>query len=121
MKPVINNTEFGSITIDKRVYNHDVVISLNGQIKKRKKELSKTIFGSSHTISLDEAKYVYEEEVKLFIVGAGQYSALKISKEAMNYFKQKECQVKLYPTKEAIEVWNNSKITQIIGLFHLTC
>jgi hypothetical protein len=121
MKPIINNTEFGSITIDKKLYNYDVVISLNGQIKKRKKELSKTIFGSSHTISLDEAKYVYEEGVKLFIVGKGQYSAVKISKEAMDYFLKRNCQVQLYSTKEAIGVWNNSKIRNKIGLFHLTC
>ena len=40
MKPTINNTEFGSITIDKEVYDHDVIISLDGQVKKRKKELS---------------------------------------------------------------------------------
>ena len=106
MKPTINNTEFGSITIDKEVYDHDVIISLDGQVKKRKKELSKAIFGSSHIISIDEAKYVFEEGANLFIIGAGQYSALKISEEAMDYLLKKKCQVELYPTKVAIEVWN---------------
>ena len=49
----IDNTVFGSITIDGQTYSHDVIIRLSGKVEKRKKKLSKKIFGTSHTISLD--------------------------------------------------------------------
>ena len=51
-KPTINDTGFGSITVDGESYDHDIIITLEGEVKKRKKKLSKSIYGSSHTISL---------------------------------------------------------------------
>jgi len=55
MKPRIDRTRFGSVTIDGTVFEHDVIIRLHGQVKKRKKRLSKAVYGTSHTISLAEA------------------------------------------------------------------
>ena len=40
MEPHIDGTEFGSITVDGEVYDHDIVIRLSGNVKKRKKKLS---------------------------------------------------------------------------------
>ena len=37
----IERTAFGTITIDGKTYDHDVVIRLSGEIVKRKKKLSK--------------------------------------------------------------------------------
>jgi hypothetical protein len=61
MKPKIEQTTFGSITIEGEVYEHDVIIRLNGEVKKRKKKLSKSIYGTSHIVSTEEAKYIYEK------------------------------------------------------------
>ena len=36
----IENTKFGTITIDGKIYEHDVVIRLSGEVVKRKKKLS---------------------------------------------------------------------------------
>ena len=41
----INHTEFGEITIDGKTYEHDVIIRLSGEIVKRKKKLSKRLYG----------------------------------------------------------------------------
>jgi hypothetical protein len=121
MKPKINNTEFGSITIDKEVFTHDIIISLDGEIKKRKKKLSKAVYGTSHTVSLEEAKYVYEKGANLLIFGSGQYSTAHLSNEAKGFFKKQNCKVKVLSTKDAMEAWNNSDQKEKIGLFHLTC
>ena len=121
MNPRINDTEFGSITIDKKVFTHDVIITLDGKIKKRKKKLSKAIYGTSHIVSLDEAKYVYEKGAKLLIFGAGQYLTAKPSEEAEEFFKKQNCEVKLLSTKDAMKFWNQSVEKKKIGLFHLTC
>jgi hypothetical protein len=120
MKPSIDQTAFGSITIEGTNFEHDVIIRLDGQVEKRKKKLSKEIYGTSHILSLDEAKFVYEKGTKRLIVGSGQYGNVELSDEAADYFKRKECQVDLLPTPKAIRVWNETK-GSVIGLFHVTC
>lgn len=120
MKPKITDTQFGSITIDNNEYTHDVIIRLNGQVKKRKKKLSKAVYGTSHIISLEEARHVYEKGTESIIIGAGQYLRVSLSVDAAKYFKKHKCQVKLLQTHEAMEVWNDAK-GRIIGLFHVTC
>jgi hypothetical protein len=120
VKPNINSTKFGSITIAGQVFDHDVVIRLNGEVKKRKKNLSKAVFGTSHTISIEEANDLYEVGAKQVIIGTGQSGMVKLSNEAEEYLKQKKCQVRLLPTPEAIRAWNEST-GELIGMFHITC
>jgi hypothetical protein len=57
----IEGSEFGKITIDGRTYEHDVIIRLSGEVMKRKKKLSKQLYGTSHVVSKDEAKFVFEK------------------------------------------------------------
>lgn len=121
MKPKIDKTSFGSITIDGEKFDHDIVIGLDGAVRKRRKKLSKHIYGTSHIISPDEAKDIYEKGAGLLIIGAGQYNQVSLSKEAETYFKKKKCEVKLVATPDACEGWNTNKVKKTIGLFHVTC
>lgn len=121
MKPVIDKTQFGSISISGDVYDHDVMINLKGEILKRKKKLSKAVYGTSHTISGDEAKYIFQEGAKKLIIGTGQTGYVELSKEAETFFEQNNCKVRLYPTPRAIEKWNHDDEKGLIGLFHVTC
>ena len=41
MKPVIDSTQFGSITIEGKKYEKDVMIRMDGSVEKRYKKLSK--------------------------------------------------------------------------------
>lgn len=120
MKPTIDQTTFGSITIEGTAFAHDVMIRQSGQVKKRKKKLSKALYGTSHILSQDEAKYVYEKGAKRLIIGTGQYGNVRLSDEAAEYFQQKQCQVDLLPTPLAIQTWNEANGT-VISLFHVTC
>jgi len=120
MKPKIEATSFGSITIGGREIENDVILGLDGSVKKRKKKLSKKVYGTSHTISLDEAKHVYEEGAELLIVGTGQYDLVRLSEEAQVYLKKHNCRTKLAATPDAIRIWNKAK-GKVIGLFHVTC
>jgi hypothetical protein len=120
MKPIIQKTEFGSITIDDEVYEHDVVIRLSGNVKKRKKKLSKQKYGTSHIVSLDEAKHILDEGAKHLIIGTGQSGMLKLSDEAERYFKDQGCSIELLPTQQAVKVWNEVE-DKTIGMFHVTC
>jgi len=120
MKPKIDKTKFGSITVDGKKYDYDIMIRLDKKVEKRQKKLSKEVYGSSHTISLAEAEHTYEEGAKNLIIGSGQSGLANLSAEASEFFKQKNCQVELLPTPDAIERWNKAK-GQAIGLFHITC
>jgi hypothetical protein len=46
----IEGTTFGTITIDGKTYEHDVIIRLSGEVVKRKKKLSKKDYGTSHVL-----------------------------------------------------------------------
>jgi hypothetical protein len=116
----IEKTTFGTITIDGKTYEHDVVVRLSGEVVKRKKKLSKKYYGTSHTLSKDEAKFVFETGCEQLIVGSGQIGNVRLSPEAESYFAKKDCEVLLQPTPEAIQVLNRSRAKKI-GLFHVTC
>jgi hypothetical protein len=120
MKPRIDSSKFGSIVIEGKRFRHDVLIGLDGEVTKRKKKLSKALYGTSHVISLDEAKHVYQKGAGRLIVGSGQSGLAKLSEEAADYFKRQACSVDLLPTGKAIEAWNKAQ-GAVIGLFHITC
>jgi hypothetical protein len=116
----IGGTTFGTITIDGKTYEHDVIIRLSGEVVKRKKKLSKKYYGTSHVLSKDEAKFVFERGCEQLILGSGQIGNVHLSPEAEAYFAKKGCEVLLQPTPEAIGVFNRSHAKKI-GLFHVTC
>ena len=116
----IESTTFGAITIDGKTYEHDVVIRLSGEVVKRKKKLSKKIYGTSHTLSEDEARFVFQKGCDQVVIGSGQMGNVHLSPEAEVYFEKKGCEVLLTPTPEAIRVFNRSRAKRI-GLFHVTC
>ena len=120
MKPLISKSSFGSISVEGERFNHDIFISRDGKVKKRKKKLSKAVYGTSHTISLDEIRHVYQEGVKGIVIGSGQYGVAELSDEAREFLKSKNCHVHLSPTPEAIRTWNETEGLWI-GLFHITC
>src|SRR6516164_4486077 len=116
----IENTAFGTITMDGKTYEHDVVVRLSGEVVKQKKKLSKMYYGTSHILSKDEAKFVFEKGCEQLIVGSGQMGNVRLSPEAEAYFAKKDCKVLLRPTPEAIQMFNRSHAKKI-GLFHVTC
>ena len=120
MKPHIDGTEFGSITVDGETYDYDIVIRLSGNVKKRKKKLSKERYGTSHTVSVEEAEHIYDNGAEQVIVGTGQHGVLKLSDEAAAYFKDKGCSVQALPTPDAVNACNNAE-GKTIAMFHVTC
>src|SRR6266702_2743950 len=101
----IERTTFGTITIDGKTYEHDVIIRLSG---------------AAHVLSKDEAKFVYEDGCEQLILGSGQMGNVHLSPEAETYFAKKGCTVLLQPTPKAIHTFNKSHAKKI-GLFHVTC
>jgi hypothetical protein len=120
MKPTIDRTKFGSITVDGETFDHDIVIRLGGAVKKRKKKLSKQVYGTSHSVSLAEAEHIYDDGAERVIVGTGQHGVLKLSEEAAGFFKDHGCRVQMASTPDAVKVWNKAE-GKVIAMFHVTC
>src|SRR5215216_7480722 len=87
----IERTAFGAITIDGKTYEHDVIIRLSGEVARRKKKLSKKYYGTSHVLSKDEAKFIYEDGCEQLILGSGQMGNVHLSPEAQTYLAKKGC------------------------------
>jgi hypothetical protein len=120
MNPTIDGTEFGAITIAGTKFDHDVIIRLDGRVEKRRKRLSKAVYGTSHIVSLDEAKHLYEKGADRLIIGTGQQGLVRLSDEAADYFRRKQCEVLLLPTEQALQAWNKAE-GAVIALMHITC
>ena len=120
MLPTINSTSFGTITIQDEKYPHDVLIRLDGKVRKRKKKLSKELYGTSHKLSLAEAQHIYEQGAEKLLIGSGMFDRVHLSEEAAAFFNEKESAVVLAATPKARKLWNAEE-GKIIGLFHVTC
>jgi len=108
------------IKVEGKSYHHDLIISLDGKVAKRKKKLSKELYGTSHILSLAEAKHVYCAGATRLVIGTGQTGLVRLSNEAEEFLRDKDCKVELLPTPQAIQTWNESE-GAVIGLFHITC
>jgi len=120
MKPTIGKTKFGYAEVDGSRINHDFLIRLSGEVKKRKKKLSKAVYGTSHKISFEEAKHIYQDGAERLIIGAGHFGRVELTPDAADYFKKKKCAVDLHPTPKAARSWNKAE-GKAIALFHITC
>jgi len=122
MKPKIKKTSFGSISVGKETFNHDIVIELDGTVRKRRKKLSKRHYGTSHKVSLDEIQDVYQMGAKQLIVGTGNVGRVRLSKEAQVFLDERGCKALLLRTPKAKDRWNETEGKgETVGLFHITC
>jgi hypothetical protein len=55
-----------------------VIIRLSGEVAKRKKKLSKKYYGTSHVLSKDEAKFIFENGCEQLILGSGQMGNVQL-------------------------------------------
>jgi hypothetical protein len=120
MKPHIDSVRFGVITVAGQTIRHDIVITLDGHVRERPKNLSKQQYGTSHVLSLAEIRDVWEDGASTLIVGAGLFGRVRLAPDAQAHLAQHGCTVDLYPIGRAVRLWNKSQ-GEIVGLFHITC
>ncbi len=120
MRPKIEDTWFGSITIDGSRYEYDVIVRLSGKVRRRKKALSKEVYGTSHKLSLAEVLELYRSKAERLIIGTGQEDQVRLSQEAADFLAEHKVQTTLLPTPKAIKEWNRAE-GKVLGLFHITC
>ncbi len=109
---------FGSIRIDAITHEHDVVID-RGEVRKRKKKPSKrfrNVFG--HTpISIEEN---IPWKCHRLVVGTGAYGALPVMKEVIIEAKDRNIELLILPTLQAIEALKQDS-DETNAILHVTC
>jgi hypothetical protein len=109
---------FGSLRIDRSIYDHDVVID-RGEIRKRKKTPSKKFRDEfSHTpLSVEED---IPWKCRRLVIGTGAYGRLPVMKEVQREAERHKVKLLALPTPKAIEMLGkNSEDTNVI--LHVTC
>jgi hypothetical protein len=120
MKPTLQKTGFGYLEYDGQRVKKDILIRPSGAVEKRQKQLSKAVYGTSHTISLAEAEQIYQPEAEGLLIGSGQFDRVRLSPEAEKFFLSRSLPVEILSTPEAVQRWNKLE-GKWLGLFHLTC
>ncbi len=118
--PRIERARFGEVTIGRETYDRDVVISVAGRVKKRKKSLAKKLYGSSHTVGPAELERVCRGGPEVVFVATGHSGQLQVNDEAKRYLADRSIECCAVPTPEAAKAYNRSDQRKA-ALIHVTC
>jgi hypothetical protein len=109
---------FGSLKIDGVAYDHDVVID-RGEVRKRKKKLSKEFRGEFGHTPLSVAEEI-PWKCRRLVVGTGANGALPVMKEVEREARRREVELVVLPTRKAIELLN-AQPDDTNAVLHITC
>jgi hypothetical protein len=114
----IEDFSFGSIRIDGKEYEHDVVID-RGRIAKRKKKASKPFREQYGHTPLTVGEGI-PWNCRRLIVGTGAYGRLPVTDEVTHEAAKRHVELVLLPTSQAIEKVNEGD-AETNALLHVTC
>src|ERR1700739_1530786 len=109
---------FGTLQIDGRTYEQDLVIE-RGEIRKRKKTPSKKFrdeFG--HTPLSVEEKIPWK--CSRLVIGTGAHGNLPVMNEVQGEAERRKIKLLMMPTAQAIKVLNQN-IDDTNAILHVTC
>ena len=120
-------TSFGSITISRTKYSHDVYLFISEpRIRKRDKSHSKRIQGHKE-LSKFELEQLINEKPEILIIGTGQSGVLPLSEDTQLWLqdavKQNHIELIRDITPEVLEKANSAlgSKKKVVGIFHTTC
>jgi len=109
---------FGSLTIDGKVFDYDVVID-RGAVRKRKKKASKKFREAyGHTPLSVEEKVPWK--CRQLVVGTGMNGALPVMDEVRQEAERRKVTLLILPTAKAIELLEGGQ-EDTNAVLHITC
>ena len=118
--PEITDVRFGQVIVGAVTHAHDLFIRVDGKVKKRKKQIAREHYGSSHTLGPKELEKVCRGGPEVLFVGCGHSGQVELNEEAKRYLEQRSIEYQALPTPEAAQAYNNSKKRKAV-LIHVTC
>jgi hypothetical protein len=112
------NFSFGSLTIDGKTYEMDVVID-RGEIRKRKKKPSKQFRDAfDHTPLSIKEKIPWK--CHRLVIGTGAHGRLPVMEDVQHEAKRRNIRLVILPTREATELLNKEP-ADTNAILHVTC
>jgi hypothetical protein len=109
---------FGSLTIDGKTYEKDIVIDC-GEIRKRKKKPSKQFRDSfGHTPVSTQEKIPWK--CHRLVIGTGAHGRLPVMDEVQREADRRKIELIILPTRETIELLNKEP-EGTNAILHITC
>ena len=120
---MIEEYNFGSITINGKTYQEDVEINWLGKISDWWRK-------EGHVVDVEDVERAVEQKPETIIIGIGESGAVKVTVRAQDFIKERGIRLIIDLTEPATRTFNirkeeseeeEGKPEKIIGLFHLTC
>ena len=120
---MIEEYRFGSISIDGKIYNHDIEVRWTDEILSWPRK-------ESHIIDVEDVERAAAENPEVIVIGTGESGMAKVTKEAIDFIKARGIELIIDKTEQAAKTFNIRKEEsmeeegiqeKVIGLFHLTC
>lgn len=96
----------GGIAVGRKTYEHDIYITVNGKVKKRKKSLAGN-GGSPAVIGPAELDSVCQGGPEILFIGAGAEES-RLADEGRAYLERRAVAYQELPTPDAVEAYNRS-------------
>lgn len=110
---------FGSIEVEGRQYDNDIVID-GGQVRKRKKKPSKSYrnqFGHTPLSADEELPWGGDQ----LIIGTGAYGSLPIMPEVLEEARRRGIDLTAIPTEGACRLIASLEQGEVHAVLHVTC
>jgi hypothetical protein len=110
---------FGSIEVEGRAYEHDVVID-RGAVRKRSKKPSKPYrdkFGHTPLSADEELPWGGPQ----LIIGTGAHGSLPVMPEVMAEAERRNIDLVAVPTEQACRLIGGLKRPEVHAVLHVTC
>lgn len=112
--PRIDSAFFGSLLIDGRKYNNDVIVFWNGDVRDRP---------SSHEFTGAELKGILMSEPEVVVIGTGHSGMLKVAHDAEVTARLEGVNFIVKKTTDAIQEYNKfARLGKhVVAVLHSTC
>ena len=112
----INSIEFGSITINGKKYNNDVILSYKGSVQKTETQLR-------HLISKKEFNLMLADGPEIILIGTGIEGDMQVSLDVQRLAEQRGIQILDLRSSEAIKKFNQlyESGRKVVAFIHTTC
>jgi len=112
---MIDNYQFGKITINGRLYQKDLIIFPDQILSNWRRE-------QGHLLHIYDLKIVISKQPKTIIIGTGMFGRMRVPQQTRIYLESAGIEVIVHKTNLACQVFNQRKAEgHIIAALHLTC
>ena len=112
---MIDDYQFGKITISGKTYRTDVIIypdHIDANWWRKQ----------GHSLTIADIKEVIDAKPDVIVIGTGETGLMQVEKDTMEYMKKLGIKTVILPTKRAYQEYNRLADTKkVIACLHLTC